>query len=291
MRISEMLLAAGIEVSEVHAEVEVDGLALLCNDAACAVASFAEKEHYLENVSENVKMILAPRELVPAILSKGKGVCVVGKPRWNFFKFHNYLVEHVAEYVKPEKKTMIGNNCRISAGAKIAEKNVVIGNNVVIEDNVVVFKNTTIEDDVVVHAGAIIGGEGFECKNNGEITFSVRHAGSVILEKGCEVQYNTCIDKAVYTWDATKIGQYSRLDNLVHVGHAIKIGKRNMLAAGSIIGGRTVTGDDVWIGIGATVCNGLHIGDGARIDIGSVVLKDVDAGCEVFGNPARVIKK
>ena len=291
MKISEMLKAAGIDVTEVHAEVDVESLALLCNGAGCAVASFAEKEQYLENVSENVKMILAPKELVPVILAMGKGVCVVEKPRWNFFKLHNYLVMNERSYVKKEEKTLIGNNCKISSSAKIAENNVNIGNNVVIEDNVVIFENTTIEDDVVIHAGAIIGGEGFECKNNGEYIFTVRHSGAVVLERGCEIRYNTCIDKAVYTWDTTMIGEYSVLDNLVHIGHAVKVGKRNLLAAGSVVAGRTETGEDVWIGVGATVCNGLHIGSHAKIDMGSVVIKDVEDNCEVFGNPARVVKK
>lgn len=291
MKISEMLLAAEIEVLEVYEEVDVENLGLLCNGADCPVASFAEKEHFLENVSENVRMILAPKELVPQILSMGKGVCVVDKPRWNFFKLHNYLVEHVAEYVKPKKKTVVGSNCRISANARIAENNVVIGNHVVIEDNVVIFENTTIEDDVIIHSGAVIGGEGFECKNNGEYIMSIMHSGNVRIGRGCNIHHNVCIDKAVYTWDATEIGECSAIDNLVQIAHGVKIGKRNLIAANNTIAGRTVSGDDVWFGVGATISNGLHIGNHAKIDIGSVVIKDVPDECEVFGNPARVIKK
>ena len=175
--------------------------------------------------------------------------------------------------------------------AQIAPYNVILGSNVVIEDKVVIYENTTIEDNAVVHAGAVIGGEGFECKRDGDIIFTVRHAGSTLIQKGSEIGYNTCIDRAVYPWDSTQIGEYSILDNLVHIGHGVRIGKRNLIAAGSVVAGRTITGADVWIGVGATISNGLEIGDNCSVDIGSVVIRDILEGMEVFGNPARVIRK
>ncbi len=64
-----------------------------------------------------------------------------------------------------------------------------------------------------------------------------------------------------------------------------------MIVAGSAIGGRTIVGDDVWIGINSTISNGLTIGDNCRISLGSVVTQSVAAGKTVTGNFAIDHKK
>lgn len=290
MIISKKLEAAGLEVSGIYEETDVESLGLLGSRTDKKIASFLEHEDFWGEAEENVKMIITKKELVHAVLKTKRGVCVVENPRVSFFRLQNYLVSEQGEYTIPKEQSRYGKGIRISKSAVIASHNVVIGNQVTIEDNVVIYENTTIEDNVVIRAGSIIGGEGFECKNDGNEVFTVRHAGRVTIKKGCEIKYNTCIDKALYPWDSTEIGEYGVLDNLVHIGHGVKLGKRNLVAAGSTMAGRTATGNDVWIGLGATVSNGLKIGSHSKIDIGSVVIKDVRAYTEVYGNPARVVK-
>lgn len=290
MKISEELEKSGQKVLEAVNETEVEGLGLLKNEASICIASFLEEESYLKQIEDNVRLVITKADLAERVLETGRGVCVVEKPKLSFFKLHNYLVLEQGSYILERHKNKYGNECQISKTAQIAQYNVELGNHVVIEDNVVIYENTRIEDNVVIHAGAVIGGEGFECKRDNDIIFTVKHAGSTIIRRGSEIRYNTCIDKAVYPWDSTRIGEYSILDNLVHIGHGVKIGKRNLIAAGSVIAGRTVTGEDVWIGVGSTVSNGLCIGNNCKIDIGSVVIKSILEGMEVYGNPARVIK-
>ena len=68
------------------------------------------------------------------------------------------------------------------------------------------------------------------------------------------------------------------------ISHGVKIGARNMIVAGSVIGGRTLLGDDCWVGLSATLKNGISVGNGARINLGAVVTKNVAAGESVTGN-------
>lgn len=289
MKISEELKKAGQHVIKTMNETEVESLGLLQYTAEVDTASFIEKEEYLDNVNENIRVIITTAELAEKI-EKNMGVCVVDNPKITFFQLHNFLVDNCEEYVLKKTKTRYGEHCNISSKSSIASENVSIGNNVTIEENVVIYENTTIEDDVVIHAGCIVGGIGFECKkNNGEI-FTVKHAGSVRIGKGSEIGYNTCIAKALYPWDCTQIGNYCRLDNFVHISHGVKIGNRGIIAAGSKIAGRVVMGNDVWIGIGCTISNGLYLGDNCKTDAGSVIIRDVKDNSEVFGNPARVVK-
>ena len=132
-----------------------------------------------------------------------------------------------------------------------------IGNNVVIEEFVSIKENTIIGDNCVIRAGSIIGGEGFEHKRNGEDVLSVKHLGGVIIEDNVEFQQGNFVDKAIYPWDDTIIGENSKTDNNVHIAHADKIGKRVFIAASTCIAGRVEIGNDVWIGPGVTVTNGI----------------------------------
>jgi UDP-3-O-[3-hydroxymyristoyl] glucosamine N-acyltransferase len=172
----------------------------------------------------------------------------------------------------------------ISPLASIALNNVIIGDNVLIEEFAVIRENTVIGDNSVIRAGVKVGGEGFECRRQADAIESVLHLGGVIIGKNVEVQYNTCIDKALFPWDNTEIGDFTKIDNLVHVGHAVKIGKRVLVVANCGLGGCTVIGDDSWIGFGATVSNLLSVGQNARANIGAVVTRNIADNASVTGN-------
>ena len=112
----------------------------------------------------------------------------------------------------------------------------------------------------------------------------VNHCGGVIIGQNVEVQYNSCIDKALYTWDNTVIGDYSKLDDLVHIEHGVKVGERCLIASRTTFGGRTVLGSDSWVGLGAIISNGLVLGSKVSISLGSVVTTNLENGEKVSGN-------
>lgn len=266
-------------------EQRVSSLGLVEYNDGKDVCTFVDNEYYLEKLSDNIQMVLIGEDLLDTLKQyrKSYGICVVENPRLTYFRIHNYLVNDIS-YRRTDFKTRIGTNCNISSQAVIADKNVIIGNNVTIEEFAVIRENTVINDNSIIRAGCKIAGEGFEFKNTSEEVFHVSHIGGVIIGESVEIQYNTCIDKAIYPWDNTVVGDYVKIDNLVHIGHAVKVDSRTMIVANSGIGGRVSIGEDVWIGFGATIRNGIHIGDRARTNMGSVVTRNVGTEEAVTGN-------
>lgn len=264
-------------------EKPFDYLALIASDIDQPNCVFLDTERYCPTIADSVSMVLTTKELVPILSNKHYGLCVVDKPRELFFELHNYLSSST-NYSRTEFKTIIGDGCRISPLSSISEYNVAIGNNVTIEEFASIKKDVTIGDNSIICAGTVIGGDGFEFKRTDNSILKVIHAGGVIIGKNVEIQYNSCVDKGVYPWDNTIIGDNCKVDNLVHIAHAVKIGNNVMVVANSGIGGRTEIGAGTWIGFGATVTNGIKVGQNARVNIGSVVTKPVSDGGSVTGN-------
>ncbi len=252
------------------------------------VLTFIEDIKYIKNLSSNITCVICSKE-VAKMIPEIYGICISDNPRLTFFLIHNYLCLNRI-YDKEQYETKIGKSCNISNKACVSNKNVIIGNNVIIEENVIIRENVEIGDNCIIRAGSIIGGEGFQFIKDEQITY-VSHSGGVKIGNNVEIQYNTCIDKALFHWDNTVIRNNTKIDNLVHVGHAVKIGKKTMITSGVIIGGSTVIGDNCWLGINATISNGLFIGDNSRISLGAVVTRNVVNNQIVSGNFAIEHKK
>lgn len=246
------------------------------------VLTFVENEEYLKELSKSVSCIICTEKI--AKFCSGKyGVIISEKPRVTFYLIHNYLSLNSKFYNREIQKTSIGTNCKISDKAVISKENVFIGNNVIIEEFVVIRENVHIGNNSIIRAGSKIGGEGFQFNKQGE-TFYIEHRGGVIIEDKVEIQYNSCVDKAVFPWDNTIIMSNTKIDNLIHIGHAVKVGHNSLIAANVSVGGSTMIGDNCWIGVGATISNGLIIGNNASVNIGAVVTKNILDGSSVSGN-------
>ena len=275
------------EKTEMISECAFDVLALTASNIDKPSCVFVADTKYLGDLKENVCMVCTDMEIAKNMKLSGwkKGICITEEPRMLFFRVHNFLSKSKDySYSRQKFETRIGKNCQIHEFASISKNNVIIGDNVVIEEFVVIRENTVIGDNSIIRAGAKIGGVGFEFKRADEKVWGVEHAGGVRIGKNVEIQYNTCIDRAVYPWDDTIIGNFTKIDNLVHIGHAVKIADNVILVAQSGIGGRTEIGSDTWIGFSATVSNGLMIGRNARVNIGSIATKNVEDNSSVTGN-------
>ncbi len=259
-----------------------DTLGLAGANTEKSFCTFLADVKYLKNLRDNASIILVTEEVAKNLDSDG--LCIVDNPRRTFFELHNRLTGE-KEYCRPVFDNQISPSAKIDKLAKIADKNVVIGENTVIEEFVSIKENTVIGDNCIIRSGSIIGGEGFEFKRNSEGNlFGVKHVGGVFIDDDVEIQQKVCIDKAIYPWDDTRIGRHSKIDNLVHIAHAVKVGENTMIVANSSIGGRTIIGDNCWIGVNATLRNGLVVENNARVNMGAVATKNIEENHSVTGN-------
>ena len=201
----------------------------------------------------------------------------------------------------PLRKKGIAPSAKIDPSAALG-KDIFIGENVVVEENcsigddcsighnTVLRSNTVIGHHVVVGCNCTIGGNGFGYeKNEAGFYEQIPHIGGVVIKDHVEIGNNTCIDRGVL--EQTLIGEHVKIDNLVHIAHGVQIGSNTLVIAHSMIGGSTEIGEGVWVAPGALLLNKIRIGDKAVIGMGAVVLKDVDPGDVIAGNPGKSLRK
>lgn len=255
------------------------------------VCTFLAASKYADGISDGISMIITSKSVYDELLDQNKiddkyGICIVEDPRITYFKLHNALCQN-DEYKRKDFPSIISDSAKISKLAYISDKNVKIGNNVLIEEFVSIKENTIIGDNSFIRAGSIIGGTGFEIKNSDGGLWTVTHIGGVIIGNNVEIQQSTTIDKAIYPWDNTILSDGVRINSQVQIAHGVKIDIDTEVVSNAGIQGRVKIGKNVWIGPNTAIRNGIKIGDNARINIGAVVTLDVPDGASVSGNFAR----
>lgn len=147
-----------------------------------------------------------------------------------------------------------------------------------------------IDPSSVIHETVVMGKNGFGYVRNEQHRLErMPHAGNVVVELNVEIGAHTCIDRAVI--GSTVIGEGTKVDNLVHIGHGAKVGKHCLIVAGAVLGGSCEIGDYSYIGMGALIKNKIKIGNYCSIGMGCVVTKDVPDGETWIGNPGRTLIK
>lgn len=176
--------------------------------------------------------------------------------------------------------TIIGANAVIGAGVTIG-RNCVIGAGVVIEC-------AHIGNDVVIQAGATIGAEGFGFQMGRAGHKKIPQLGRVIIQDRVEIGANTTVDRG--TLDDTVIGEGSKIDNLVQIGHNCRIG-RNCVISGMVgLSGSTILEDGVTMGGGSASAGHLTIGAGSVVYARSGLSSGFPPGSVVAGLPAQDAK-
>ena len=156
----------------------------------------------------------------------------------------------------------IGDGTHLRAGAKVGD-DVTIGKNCVLHPNVFIEDGCTIGDNVILHAGVVIGGDGFGYVRDANSYIKFPQIGTVVIENDVEIGANSCIDRGAL--GETRIGEGTKIDNLVQIAHNVQIGKRVIIAAQTGISGSTVIEDDCVIG------GQVGMGDHARVLSGAVI--------------------
>jgi UDP-3-O-[3-hydroxymyristoyl] glucosamine N-acyltransferase len=189
---------------------------------------------------------------------------------------------YVGQFATIEKGAAIEPGVKIHPGAFIG-RGVALGANTVVHGGAHI-ENATIGADCVVHAGAVIGKDGFGyTRQNGRNEF-IPHVGRVVLGDRVSVGANSCIDRGMMA--DTRIGDGTKIDNLVQIAHGVVIGRECFLASGVGLAGGVVIGDRAMLGGHVGISNGVHVGDDAEIGANSGVFRDVPAGERHIGYPA-----
>lgn len=180
----------------------------------------------------------------------------------------------------------IGSNTQISASVTIGERSI-LGSGCRIHPGVVVLHDVVIGDRVTVHAGAVIGADGFGFAFQDNHYEKFPQKGIVEIQSDVEVGANCCVDRAAL--EKTVIGEGTKLDNMVHIGHSCQIGKHVVIAAQTGLSGSVVVEDYVVVGGQVGIGEKAHIGAQAAIGGQSGVLpyRKIKRDAKVWGTPSR----
>jgi UDP-3-O-[3-hydroxymyristoyl] glucosamine N-acyltransferase len=200
-------------------------------------------------------------------------------------------VEDASVVIEPG--VVIGQGARIGSGSRIGA-NTVIGPGVQIGRDCVIGSNVSIGfallgDRVKVYSGARLGEAGFGAAGSRSGPVDVPQLGRVIVQDGVTIGANSCIDRGAF--DDTVIGEGTKIDNLVMIGHNCVIGRHCLLAAHTGISGSVTVGDGVIFGGKAGIGDHIKIGEGARVAAGAGVLADIPAGETWSGYPAKPLRQ
>ena len=192
----------------------------------------------------------------------------------------------VGPYAVLGRGVRLGKNVRIGP-ACVLEDGVEMGDDVHLYPHVVCYSGTVIGNRVILHAGARLGSDGFGYipGKGGELPRKIPQVGRCIVGDDVEIGANTTIDRG--SVDDTVIGQGTKIDNLVQIGHNCRIGARCIIAGQAGIAGSTHVGDDVFLAGQAGLADHVTIGRGARVTVQGGVIGEIAPGVTVSGFPAR----
>ncbi|MBV8423586.1 MAG: UDP-3-O-(3-hydroxymyristoyl)glucosamine N-acyltransferase [Candidatus Eremiobacteraeota bacterium] len=185
---------------------------------------------------------------------------------------------------------VIGREARIGARATLGA-GVVIGQQASLGDDAILHPRALFLDRciagnrLIMQAGAIVGSDGFGYVFGDEGWVKIPQVGTVVIGDDVEIGANSCVDRA--QTGATRIGDGTKIDNLVQIGHNCRLGRAVAIAGHSGLAGSTNVGDGTRMG-GMVGTRG-HITIGARVTIAgsSMIWSDVPDGAFVSGHPAQ----
>ena len=221
------------------------------------------------------------------VIPEGKTLLIVKEPFEAYLTIVNYFRPFVASSKPISDDVSIGDGSIIMPNVFIGS-HVRIGKNCVIHPNVSLLDHTIIGDHVVIQAGAVIGSDAFyyNTKKDRDVWYKrMQSCGNVVIEDFVEIGAGCTIDRGVTA--ETRIGQGTKMDNMVHIGHDTMVGKNCLFAAQVGIAGGTIIEDGVTLWGQVGVSKTLTIGANAVVLAQSGVPSSLAGGKTYFGYPAE----
>jgi len=303
MKLSEIAQSLGVELENVSGDLDITGVAGI-EEAGPSQLTFIANPKYASaaKTTKAAAIIVAPD--FPA---EGRAVIRSKNPYLTFARAIEFFYAaptygpgvHPTAIIHPTAK--IGHDVHIAAYVVI-DADVVLGDGAVLNPHVVIYRGAKIGsnffahahavvreycelgDNVVLQNGVIIGADGFGFARDASGWRKILQSGKVVLGDNVEVQANSTVDRS--SIGETRVGEGTKIDNLVMVGHGCTVGEHTMLCSQVGLAGSTEVGNNVILAGKVGVAGHLKIGDGAVATALSGIPSDVAPGATVSGYPA-----
>ncbi len=307
LTVSEVAKITGAE-SAAQTEVAVRELCSLeeAREGGICYLTSLEKTDLLKDLKASA--LIVPEEAKGKELPFAGALLYAKNPEWAFILLMKYVdAQHtkhtpgihptavISTSAKLGENVSVGAYTVIEDGAVVGEgtvifpqcyigKNVTIGKNCYIYPQVVIREECVLKDYVILQAGAKIGSDGFGFTFHDGRHQKIPQIGNVVLGNDVEVQSNSCVDRAKIS--STYIGDNTKIDNLVQVGHNVKVGMSSIMCAQVGVAGTTDIGNGVILAGQVGLAGHMTIGDRAQVGAQSGVMTSIPAGQVYFGYPA-----
>lgn len=292
----------------------ITGVATLAEAGPGEVSFLGNEKYYKDYVATHASLVLVPQSVPdrPA----GVGLIEVENPSLAFNALVDVFLKvandfkpgiHPTAVVDPTAE-LDATKVRVQAGAVIEEgvkigvgtdigpgcvigKHAILGEQCRLYARVVVRERCILGNHVVVQPGAVIGSDGFGFLLNKETGRyeTVDQVGIVVVEDYVDIGANTTIDRARF--GRTIIGEGTKIDNLVQIGHNVTVGKHTVIVSQSGIAGSSHLGNYVTVAAQCGIAGHLHIGDQAVLAARTGVMSDLKGGQTYWGSPSAPFKE
>ena len=252
--------------------------------------------HFRRDVADPVLPVIEVADPLSAFVAVRAHLRGAEKPRWAGI--------HPMAWVAPSAEigpdvaiypfAYVGDGAVVGAGSTLHPGAVVgdrccLGREVILHPNVVLYEDVTLGDRVEVHSGTVLGSDGFGYRLIDGRHVKIPQTGRVEVGDDVEIGANCTIDRG--TFEATEIGEGSKIDNLVMIGHNNRVGRHNLLCGQVGIAGSCKTGDYVVMAGQAGIKDHTEIGDRVVVGAQAGVHRNVPTGQQVLGSPAIPVKE
>lgn len=263
----------------------------LSKAAAAALANAKELKTIHDDIDGGSITYVQDQEIIPrlnipksAIVLAPKGnkydciahLIVVDNPEYVFWS----LFEFFERGKESNLKSQISTNVDMGENVSIHDFGVRIGDDVSIGANAVICPGVSIGNGSVIGPGCVIGSNGFQVKNTIFGKKIITHKGGVVIRENVEIGANCTINQGLGS-RPTIIASDTKIDCSVHIAHSCNIGSRNIIAAQVTFGGNVETGDDVFIGLNATLKNRIKLPSKSFVSAGVFVVN-------TYKNPVKI---
>ena len=294
----------GASIARGDGAMPVSGVASLADAAPSELSQFSSAQYLPQLEKTRAGAILAKAEPAGVAWPDSRALLLSPDPEMAFIRAIEVFYPEVPErpgidaraVIEPDVEigpgAHVGAYAVIRSGTRIGARAVILHHAVVgrncragddcrINANVVLYDGVILGNRVTVHSGAVLGADGFGYKFRGGKHVKFPQVGSVEIGDDVEIGANSCIDRGAL--GPTRIGEGTKIDNLVQISHGVTVGKHCILCGQAALAGSVVLEDYVILGGNVGVADHIVMGKGSKAGAKSGIAQDVPPGVEVFG--------